>query len=484
MSYRKMGWVVVTCLVLASVVTSCAPTTVKETVIVEKPVEKIVKETVIVEKPVDKIVKETVVVEQTVEVLVPAPEEVTLTFWSWFCSDRANMSRAPLHRLQAFEAAYPNIKVEVNELDPFKIWETYQVIMPSPNAPDVFASWQGERTFAFAEQGLLMDLTPVLDADPDWRDSFYESMWPHVTWDGKKFGVPVSLTTHWLFYNKELFKQAGVAEPEWGWTWDDFIATCEALKAGGVAPLVQGEKGSGGANSMFNFVLKLVPPEVLAADMNIETAQFTDPGYVEAFRRYKYLVDQGYFVADPNAVGYVEGLQMFGASQAAMIIDGDWVIGSFTSANIAPEPFWDDFDVVSIPSIPEGKGDPDAIQGGSGGVYEISASTRHPEEAIAFLKWMSSVESAAYYCKLTKMGVAQKGCLPDDPDPRQVKVVEGVSKASNLSAGWLNLPAAIGQGGAYTHVGEGVIAGMLTPEEAMEQIRAAVKEEQAKAAGS
>jgi len=70
MRNRKLASIVLVFVVMALVLSSCKPQVVKETVIVEKPVEKvvekIVKETVIVEKPVEKVVKETVVVEKPV----------------------------------------------------------------------------------------------------------------------------------------------------------------------------------------------------------------------------------------------------------------------------------------------------------------------------------------------------------------------------------------------------------------------------------
>jgi len=52
--------------------TGCAPEVVRETVVVEKPVEKVVRETVLVEKPVEKVVEVTRVVEPTD---TPAPEK-------------------------------------------------------------------------------------------------------------------------------------------------------------------------------------------------------------------------------------------------------------------------------------------------------------------------------------------------------------------------------------------------------------------------
>ena len=37
------------------------------------------------------------------------------------------------------------------------------------------------------------------------------------------------------FYNKDLFKQAGITEP--AKTWDEFFQQCDKLKAAGITPL-------------------------------------------------------------------------------------------------------------------------------------------------------------------------------------------------------------------------------------------------------
>ena len=39
--------------------------------------------------------------------------------------------------------------------------------------------------------------------------------------DGSTYGIPVGFTTHCLFYNKDIFDEAGVEYPTEDWTWDD-----------------------------------------------------------------------------------------------------------------------------------------------------------------------------------------------------------------------------------------------------------------------
>ncbi|MFN8475607.1 MAG: sugar ABC transporter substrate-binding protein [Anaerolineae bacterium] len=48
--------------------------------------------------------------------------------------------------------------------------------------------------------------------------------------DGKQVLLPQRYTPLVVYYNKKLFKQFNVAEPKDGWTWDDFLATAQALK--------------------------------------------------------------------------------------------------------------------------------------------------------------------------------------------------------------------------------------------------------------
>ena len=52
--------------------------------------------------------------------------------------------------------------------------------------------------------------------------------------DGVNYAVPKDFDTNALWYNKEIFDAAGVAYPTDDMTYDDLVATAEALKAAGL----------------------------------------------------------------------------------------------------------------------------------------------------------------------------------------------------------------------------------------------------------
>ncbi len=63
-------------------------------------------------------------------------------------------------------------------------------------------------------------------------DDMHKVLTDAYTFDGKLYGLPTDLDMGVVFYNKDLFKKAGVAEPTSGWTWDDFADTAKALTSG------------------------------------------------------------------------------------------------------------------------------------------------------------------------------------------------------------------------------------------------------------
>ena len=61
------------------------------------------------------------------------------------------------------------------------------------------------------------------------------------SYEGKVYGIPVSKEISYIYYNKDLFKKAGLEAPDVAYeTWDDFYKACDTLKSG----IIQGPLGS------------------------------------------------------------------------------------------------------------------------------------------------------------------------------------------------------------------------------------------------
>lgn len=76
------------------------------------------------------------------------------------------------------------------------------------------------------------DLTPYLEADPEFRDSLYTAASRRRT-ENPKEAIPTGITTYTapvvLWLDTEKFERFGVELPDADWTWEDLLATCEKL---------------------------------------------------------------------------------------------------------------------------------------------------------------------------------------------------------------------------------------------------------------
>ncbi|EWT00394.1 ABC transporter [Intrasporangium oryzae NRRL B-24470] len=129
----------------------------------------------------------------------------------------------------AFEKANPTIKVKI-ETTPYADYFTkLQTAVAGGTVGDAF-ELNYENFVTYAKSGALAEL-PGVDGS-----AYKESLLKAFSSDGKQYGLPESFSNVVLFFNKDLFKAAGVAEPTSSWTWADEQAAAQKLtnKAKGV----------------------------------------------------------------------------------------------------------------------------------------------------------------------------------------------------------------------------------------------------------
>jgi multiple sugar transport system substrate-binding protein len=99
-------------------------------------------------------------------------------------------------------------------------------------APDVFLI--NYRNFGpYVTKGALDPVGPRLDASKALkREDYYESPLEAFTWKGELTCIPQNASSLVVYYNRALFKAAGVPEPEGDWTWDEFLRTALRLREG------------------------------------------------------------------------------------------------------------------------------------------------------------------------------------------------------------------------------------------------------------
>jgi multiple sugar transport system substrate-binding protein len=129
----------------------------------------------------------------------------------------------------AFEKANPTITVQI-ETTPYDSYFTkLQTAVAGGTAGDAF-ELNYENFVTYSSNGSLAELKGVPGS------AYKKSLLDAFSADGKQYGLPESFSNVVLFFNKDLFKAAGVAEPTSSWTWADEQAAAKKLtnKAKGV----------------------------------------------------------------------------------------------------------------------------------------------------------------------------------------------------------------------------------------------------------
>jgi len=142
----------------------------------------------------------------------------------------------PPYRLQVtreifdqFEKENPGIEVEIQSTSSWSEQRTkLMTAIAGGGGPDVFS--QDFTSFpTYAAKGIMENLDPYIAKDPTIDKSmFFDPLIEGCVIDGKTYGFPISAVVMVLFYNKDLFRRAGItALPE---TMEEFRSTGMTLK--------------------------------------------------------------------------------------------------------------------------------------------------------------------------------------------------------------------------------------------------------------
>ncbi|WP_157000960.1 extracellular solute-binding protein [Agromyces laixinhei] len=262
--------------------------------------------------------------------------------------------------------------------------------------------WVGE----FAEAGYIKPLAEVggdaVDAWEGW-EQIPEAVQSAVSFDDERYGVPQGADGRVLYFNKDLFEQAGLDadwQPE---SWEDVLDAARELKQlDGVTPI---QLNAGTAMGEATTMQGLLPMLVGTGEQVYEDDKWvgnTD-GLNDALDLYKTIyVDEGLgdAVLQQEAAGRDTSFQLFAANQIGILLEGDYfwrsVINPEEGVGTAPMANRDDVvGYTKIPAMEPGSGingqDFVSMSGGTGRV--LNPNSEHPELAWELLAFMNSADA-------------------------------------------------------------------------------------------
>ncbi len=153
----------------------------------------------------------------------------------------------------------------------------------------------------YIDSGLILDVQPYLDEDPEWGGGFTEGALSYYQVPGKEgtYAIPMESGLIGVYYNKDLFEKAGVKEfPE---TWTQFIDAIKKLKDSGVIPIAMGTQTTYMAGHLHDQIFYKWLGTDAAKKLGSRDMKWTDPEVVETLQFVQDLIDAGAF--DKNAAG-------------------------------------------------------------------------------------------------------------------------------------------------------------------------------------
>lgn len=244
--------------------------------------------------------------------------------------------------VQDFNKAQSKIVVKDTEI-PADAWDQkMKAAQAAGKAPDVYTH-SGSIADA-VRLGQIHELDSLMDKSK--LEEIIDAAKPIAQQDGKYYAYPLLLEPQTvLFWNKDMFKAAGL-DPEKGPTsWDELFQTCAKLKP----TLKSGQYCISTAEDSATFAWSSVGQQMNFAGHTALTDDWTKPnveddGYKKLIAAYKKLWDNGYIPKQALAA-YVEGKD-YGQKKVAMKVSGSWMmseIGSdykdlLTTTGICPFP--------------------------------------------------------------------------------------------------------------------------------------------------
>ena len=281
--------------------------------------------------------------------------------------------------LTAFETQNPDIKLDIIESSNTN--EQFRVLYSSGVRLDLVRTNHGQIA-TYAKEGSILDLTPMIERDPDFPfDAFYPAAQEMLKIGGRIYFIPFGIAVETLFYNKDLFSNAGLTFPDQSWSWDR-----EALDAGRRLTLDLNNDGTidqfflgNVLDGLFFTILYALGGDVVTPDGT--RFAMNSPEGLEAIEFVNSLVNERRITL--NRAELDSGNWNFYIGNIAALVQSSYYVGAMQQRGVSFE-----WDVAPMPGYRGGR----ASTIWAETPWVIPANAAHPEEAFRLLKFIASVE--------------------------------------------------------------------------------------------
>ena len=303
-----------------------------------------------------------------------AQEPVTLEFWNTF----SDAEIALLHQFgDEYMAVNPNVKINFFEIPHDQRPTKIPTAVETNTLPDIIRADYPYQWYLSAAGKLL----PLNDRLQGWDmlEGIYPVAWQEVTTaDGQIVGIPQDKFTSVICYNADKFARDGVAS--FPTTWEEFVDVAKKLTHDDEYAISFQVAG--------DFSWELEPLILQGGGRLFDDEGKPTANTPEAAKGLQFVTDlvNTYKVTPTGTVSFAYGEvdDALKSGKVGMGTFGSWQIANYRENKV---PF--ELGIAAWPAGPGGRGTVSATT-----MYMVSNTTKHPDEAVALLKWIVSKENA------------------------------------------------------------------------------------------
>ncbi|MBQ2031598.1 MAG: extracellular solute-binding protein [Lachnospiraceae bacterium] len=300
--------------------------------------------------------------------------KITLKMWCIATESDSNR-KSYENAIKDMAAKYPDITLEWDAIENEAYKTKIKTAVSGDNMPDIFFTWSCAFLGDFVSAGKVYCLD---EAYKDFASKLPEKMCKNTTYDGKKYGVPLTMNIVGLFANMELLKKAGYDEIPG--TYEEFIKCCDALKAQGIIPFGCAGKETWCVTEYLESVIEKSCGAQVLDDIFMGRASWDNADVAKAVDTFQSMVTKGYFDPDGAALKNDVVKTNFMAGKYAFYMNGTWNCADFSNdAN-----FKDKVKVAEFPVINGDKAKLGQLIGGPSDTLAVAKSSKNAEKAAKY----------------------------------------------------------------------------------------------------
>ncbi len=298
-------------------------------------------------------------------------DKITLTMWC--IATKSDSNRASYEAaIKDMEKKYPDIKLDWSATENEAYKTKIKTAVSGNSMPDIFFTW----SCAFLGDFVKADKVYCLDnAYKKFANDLDEKMCKNTTYDGKKYGVPLTMNIVGLFANMDILKEVGYNDVPG--TYDELIACCDKLVAAGKIPFGCAGKETWCVTEYLESIIEKSCGAKTLDDIFVNGATWDNADVTKAVNIFQEMITKKYF--DPNGVALsndeIKG--NFIAGQYAFYMNGTWNCADFAKAGINVK-------VAEFPVIDSSKSKLGQLIGGPSDTLAVAKSSKNAEKAAEY----------------------------------------------------------------------------------------------------